>query len=200
MTKIHTFPQDSFSYAAPSWKELDAGVFSIAQQVTADELSFDRVVTLAKGGWPLARTLIDYLDIPAFASMAVRSYTGINQRAELVLYQDLPTSIAGESILLFDDVADSGESLLFAKQYLEDQGAAMISTATVFYKPHSKIKPDYFAFQSNEWVIFPYELRETLAILLPKWESQGCDRATACERFIEMGFEAEMVAYLAKLI
>ena len=60
---LHTFENDSISYVAPTWEELHALAFEMAQQIRASDHSFDRVVTLAKGGWPMSRSLADFLEV-----------------------------------------------------------------------------------------------------------------------------------------
>lgn len=72
--------------------------------------------------------------------------------------------IAGKHILVIDDIADTGETLLFADTYLRNiaTGApASMKTATLFLKPASKVTPDFWLEEVTQWVIFPFELRET---------------------------------------
>jgi hypoxanthine phosphoribosyltransferase len=34
---------------------------------------------------------------------------------------------------------------------------ATIKTAVLFYKPKSKIKPDYYVEETTDWIVFPWE-------------------------------------------
>jgi len=53
------------------------------------------------------------------ASIGVKFYAGIDERLEQpLIYQDLPVSVRGERILLFDGVADRGISLQYTSEYL----------------------------------------------------------------------------------
>lgn len=195
------FSNDPIQYIAPSWDDMDRLAFQIATSITEDGLKFDRIVTMAKGGWPMARPLVDYIQASEVASIGIKLYKGINERhLEPEVYQDIPVDISGETILLFDDVADTGETLEYVKQYLEGRGAKKIYTATLFYKPHSSIKPDYFAAETIAWIIFPYELRETMDILIDKWESEGADKTEIVERFVKLGFKKDMVEYFYSLL
>jgi len=174
--KRHNFPKDKMHYIAPSWEELDQLSLDISQQIIAQKKSFDRIVTLAKGGWPMTRSLVDYLEINEVASIGVKFYSGIGQTFdEPQIYQELPISVQGEDILLFDDVADTGSSLLFVKDHLLDGGVGDITTATLFFKPHSKIKPNFFASTTEDWIIFPYDHVEAIKVLGQKWKGQGFD-------------------------
>jgi len=54
-----------------------------------------------------------------------------------------------DSILVVDDLVDTGKTL---KTY-----DIHFDTATIFYKPRSEIIPTYFIYETEDWVIFPYE-------------------------------------------
>ncbi len=190
------FTNDPIQYVAPSWDDMDHLVFSISKKIIEDGLQFDRIVTMSKGGWPMARPLVDYIQANEVASIGIKLYKGIDSRAaEPEVYQDIATDISGETILLFDDVADTGETLEFVKKYLEGRGVKKIYTATLFYKPHSSIKPDYYGAETIAWIIFPYELRETMDVLVDKWESEGLNESTIVDRFEALGFKRKMIEY-----
>jgi hypoxanthine phosphoribosyltransferase len=182
-----TFPQDTIAYSCPTWDELDALTLQVANQVLASESKFDVIVALAKGAWPMSRSFVDYTKIPELMSLGVRFYSGINQRlAEPSVYQTLPSSVAGKKVLIFDDVADSGESLVFTKKYLLEQGAALVATATLMMKPHTILKPDFYAHTTSTWIIFPFEKREMCELLGKKWQGQGVGEEEIKERFEQL--------------
>jgi uncharacterized protein len=193
------FKEDSARYITPSWQDLDHLSFELAQQVIESGEKFDLVVALAKGAWPMSRTLLDYLAMPDLVSLGIRFYSGINQRlSEPEVYQDLPISVEGKKILLFDDVADTGESLIFASDYLLERGAAKVKTATLFFKERSAITPDFYASMINSWIIFPFEIREMSQLLSSNWRQQGITEAEIKERFDKLNFSEAIINYFAK--
>lgn len=192
----HSFPNDPVTYISPSWQDMVDLSFRIAQKMRQQERSIDRIVTLAKGGWPMTRSLVDFLQVPEVASIGVKFYQGINQRLNMPeIYQDLPVSVTGERVLLFDDVADTGESLEFTKNYLLEHGVAEVTTATLYYKPHSQVVPDYYGAETSAWIIFPYDAVEMITVLGNKWLQQGCDQAECQRRFANLGFSDEVIEY-----
>ncbi len=194
--KTADFTKDPVEYIVPTWNEMDQLIFSISKNILQQKIQFDRIITLAKGGWPMARPLVDYIQVLDVASIGLKYYSGINERLnEPEVYQDISEDISGETILLFDDVADTGESIAFTKKYLESRGVKKIYTATLFYKSHSTITPDFFGEQTSAWIIFPYELRETMEILVKKWKRQGLDSTEIIERFVYLGFDQAAVEY-----
>ena len=194
------FVKDQTQYLSLSWQQLQNHMFEISLLINQQAIKLDRIITLAKGGWPMTRSLVDLLGVKEVASIGVKFYCGINQRCEKpIIYQQLPIDIIGEKILLFDDVADTGESLLFVKDYLHSLGIEDIATATIFYKSHSKIKPDFYAKQTSDWIIFPYEGRETINLLAPKWKDAGISDSQIKQRFLEFGFDEKQVEWFMKL-
>lgn len=193
---IHTFSQDTISYVAPTWDQLHGLAFDVACQIRAEEVTFDRVITLAKGGWPMSRSVADFLEISEVQSLGISFYKGIDERkAKPTMYQELPVSIEGEHVLLFDDVADTGESLQFSLDYLKQKGAASVTTATIFYKKRSQVVPDYFASLAAEWIIFPYELVETLKDVGTRWLADGVEAEEVISRFVTLQFNEAQVRY-----
>ena len=62
-----------------------------------------------------------------------------------------------------DDVADSGKSLVAAVNHIKEMGAKEIKTATLYYKRHSIIKPDYYINETQSWIVYPWEYGEFAA-------------------------------------
>lgn len=169
----HKFSGDLVAYINPSFAQLEALTYCVSRQVFECGEHFDLIVTLAKGGWAMTRSLVDFTQIDTIASIGVKFYVGIGQKMlKPQIYQDLPVKVTGKRVLLFDDVADSGGSLVFVKKILEERGAQSVRTATLFYKPKSVIKPDFFAHQTSAWILFPFERVEMGQLLATKWHEQ----------------------------
>lgn len=194
--RIYTFPNDSMSYEVLSWDEMTNLLFLVSQKITTDGKKFDRIVSLAKGGWPMARMVADFLNIREASSIGTRSYSGIGeQTGEVEVYQDLH-DIKGQDLLLLDDVSDTGKTLKFVYEYLQKKGARSITTATVYYKPHSVFKPDYYGAETSSWIIFPYEIVETALLLHEKWGKQHISDQEMEERLETIGCREEWQQFL----
>lgn len=65
------------------------------------------------------------------------------------------------SILIVDDIADSGKTLDEVWKWIESLGHDMnnVGIATLYYKKQSKFKPTYYGkrVKNKEWVTFPWE-------------------------------------------
>ena len=194
--KQFSFKSDGTLYIAPTWEEVADLCFDVAKKINESNGNFDELVTLAKGGWPMACSLVDLLDIKHVSSLGIKFYTGIGERMDTPeIYQELPGSLEGKDVLLFDDISDSGKSLEYALGYLKRLKAKSVTTVTLFFKPNSGVEPDYWIHQTNAWIILPFEVRETVTNLKKKWSKLKIRKAEMIDRFKKLGFKEEEIKY-----
>lgn len=187
------------SYIAPSWEEMGELCFELSKKILQKNQKFDRLIALVKGGLTWSRTMLDYLAISHISSFQVKFYSNIKRTDQKpIVIQALPIDVEGENILLFDDVADTGETLDIASNYLKMRGAKNISSATLFSKPWSKHKPDFYAQKTDAWIIFPHEIRETINLLSKNWQKKKLSKKEIYSRLIKTGLPEEQVEYFLK--
>jgi len=61
-----------------------------------------------------------------------------------------------------DDVSDTGKTFIRGMAYLKELGAESVSTASPLIKPWTKYVPDFYVKEIDEWIVFPYDMRETV--------------------------------------
>ncbi len=146
--------------------------FALAMQVFESGYRPDYIVGVWRGGAPVGIAVQELLELLGIESdhIAIRtsSYTGIGQRSRTVKVHGLSYIVdkinAGESLLLVDDVYDTGLSLA---QVIIDLEAGCADTrpeiriATPWFKPDnnqtSRI-PEYTIHETAQWLVFPHEL------------------------------------------
>jgi hypoxanthine phosphoribosyltransferase len=140
--------------------------YHLAEKIKADtqKQPVDLIICINRGGALLSRILSDYLDVE-IAAFGLTSYEGVNQQKELRINQELNKDLKGKVVLLVDDVCDSGKSILKAMEITRLLGPKQILTATLFVKPRAEYKADYWIAETDKWLVFPYEVRETLVAL-----------------------------------
>lgn len=141
-----------------------------------------------RGGCPVGivvQELLEYYGVATdHISIRTSSYTGIGEQSKTVRVHGLDYLIrrmnAEDSLLLVDDVFDSGNSL---KAVLETLSAKSrknlprdIRIATVYYKPtknQTDLTPDYYIHDTDRWLVFPHEVEgmtmEEIAEHKPGW-------------------------------
>lgn len=171
-------------FLAPTWDEIYFLTFKVARMILEDGVNFDVIVGIARGGWIVARMMSDLLSIKKVASITVEFYSDIGEKMEEpVVSQPISIDVQAKRVLLCDDVADSGHSLRVAINHLKDNGVTSLKVATLHLKPWSVVTPDYYGEVTDAWIIYPWELFESVESLSRKFEAKGWTR-DEIERFL----------------
>ena len=154
-------------YEAPKWSQIYNMLLNQAQKICLSVFKPEVIVGVSRGGWLPARVLSDLLENTNLANVKAECYVGIGKaRSNPELTQCLSADVAGKTVLVVDEVADSGRSLKLVTSHVYEQGAAAVKTATLYYKHCSTFKPDYYEAETSRWVVFPWEIKETLRKIL----------------------------------
>jgi hypoxanthine phosphoribosyltransferase len=163
----------NINYEVPTWNQIYDMLLSQAQKIQSQNYKPYTIIAIAKGGLIPARILTDLLEIIELDFIQIEFYTDINQtQRKPALKQPLNTKITGKKTLIVDDIADTGKSLELAKTHLQQQGAIQIKTATLYLKPQSTTTPDFYEKQTTNWVVFPWETKETLKKLIQRYHGK----------------------------
>jgi hypoxanthine phosphoribosyltransferase len=147
--------------------------FKLADQVFQSGFRPDFIVGVWRGGAPVGIAVQEYLDYVGIETdhIAIRtsSYYAIGEQDKEVKVHGLNYIIdnvnAEDSLLLVDDVFDSGRSVVAILRELRDKSRAnlpgTIKIACPWYKPErnrTDIEPDYYVHETDQWLVFPHEL------------------------------------------
>ncbi len=184
-------------YEVPTWNQIYDMLLDQAQKIQGDGYKPDIIIGIARGGIVSARILSDLLEVPDLATIQIEYYADIAQtKQEPVLKQCIQTQLTDKKALLVDDVSDSGKSLQLAKNHLQ-QGAKEIKTATLYAKPQTITKPDYYEKQTSHWIVFPWDAKETVRKIIRKHEGK---RATSKEiaKLVKAGLPKQLAEKFLK--
>jgi len=188
-------------FEAPSWDYLYELCLELAEMIERSGFKPDLIVGIARGGWIPARLLSDFLSNPNIASIKVEFYVGIGETMnEPVVTQDIPVDVRNLKVLVVDDVADTGKSLKLVKEKLESMGAREVKVATIYYKPWSIFKPDFYVKTTDAWIIFPHEVKEAIEILYKKFKIEGRSVEDLRKLLIQAGLKPLIVDKLLRWI
>lgn len=137
-----------------SWDETDKLLASLAKKIKSS-FKPDFVVGVARGGLVPAVRLSHMLGDKDLRVMQVKYYKDRKRLKKPSLLFDIK-AIKG-NVLVVDDVADTGNSLKFVLDHVKKKCKGDVKFATIACKPSSRAKPDFFVFETEKWIIFPWE-------------------------------------------
>ncbi|MFW5756987.1 MAG: phosphoribosyltransferase [Tangfeifania sp.] len=158
-----------FTAQLVSLQEVYDSSLKLAEKISVSSIQFDAIVSIARGGFPPARFLCDFLNIERLYSVQIKHYSsGADKQEEAEVLNKSMGDIENRKILLADDVNDTGKSLKAALELLEP--AALIKTAVLHEKDSSEIKADFAGKGIGEWkwLIYPWARTEDVLEFLNK--------------------------------
>lgn len=147
--------------------------FSLALKIVESGYRPDYIVGVWRGGAPIGIAVQEMFDFLGFHAdhIAIRtsSYAGVDERNKEVAVHGLNYLIkrveSQQKMLIVDDVYDTGLSIQQVIQDLQracKKNTPEIRIACPYFKPsrnQTKLEPDYYLHQTDQWLVFPHELK-----------------------------------------
>lgn len=165
-----------------SWEDIERWAREGALKILGEEWKPDVVVGLARGGWIPARLYCDFLGVKDLLSLKVEHWgvTATPDGKARIKY-GFDYDLNDRKVLIVDDIADTGESLILAKNYVESKNPKEVKTATLLTIKTSKFRPDYFGEEIDwAWIVFPWNFVEDMINLIGNL-FEGKERLTVDE-------------------
>lgn len=115
-------------------EDLENSLNNLIKQILYTNIKYHYIYAIPRGGLVIGVWLSHRLNIPLVSDHNSLSY------------------IAGP-ILVVDDIADTGKTLSRFQ-------LSKYHTATLFYKKRSIVKPHFYAEETENWIVFPWECEE----------------------------------------
>ncbi len=184
-------------FEVPSWHQIYSLLLNQVERIRESNFKPEAIIAVLRGGWIPAQVLADIFEV-RIGTVSIEFYVGIAETKKApVLTQGVSVAVAGKAVLIVDDVADSGESLKLVKAHILQQGATEARVATVYCKPWSVVKPDYYMRETRRWVVFPWEAKETLRKIAEKYR----DKDAVCvvtAKLVKAGFPKQLAERFLK--
>jgi hypoxanthine phosphoribosyltransferase len=159
-------------FISPSWDEVYDLCIKVAEQVRASGNIPDILVGVARGGLAPARVIADLLELRRVEVVQCESYDYIERNAKPKVGEFPRELVQGQKVLLVDDVADTGGSIIAINERFESFNPDWMGIAVLYKKPWNKATIDYFAAETDAWIIFPWERLEAIKTFVGKGFSQ----------------------------
>ncbi len=143
------------------WSEVDDFISSLCETIKK-EYEFDVIVGVSRGGLVPSVRMSHIFGDKKLVLMGAKCYKDIGEREEkaTITLSIKKEDVFGKRVLIVDDVADSGLTLVAVKEHIEKCSPKEVKIAVLALKPESAVKPDYSIFYTDKWIVFPWEKKK----------------------------------------
>ena len=150
MAKIH-IKDKNFKLFIPE-EDINKAIVRIANEIKADIQGKDVLfVCVLNGAFMFASELMSELNDSYEITFArYSSYSGTSSTGVLKEVMPIKEDIAGRTVILIEDIVDTGFTMYSLLAHLKARGAAEVKLVTMLFKPESlkcDLKPDYVGIQ-----------------------------------------------------
>lgn len=175
-------------------------LLDLAQHIRRDQYEPEIIVGVSRGGWPPARVMSDLLQNPNLANMKVEFYKDIGVRNKKPrITQPVTMEVVGKRVLVVDDVSDTGHSLRVVAKHLHRKPVKELRVCTIYMKPQSIFRPDYYARTTRKWIIFPWERLEAIQLISKRFKDDRTRASSTVQALTDSGVSARLVRQLLRI-
>ncbi|MFW9800629.1 MAG: phosphoribosyltransferase [Candidatus Thorarchaeota archaeon] len=189
-------------YLILTWDDVYNLTLQLSERIVKSGFKPSVIIGIARGGWIPARILSDVLYADTLQNIRIEYYSDVAKKGrEPKITQPITGSMEGKSVLLVDEVADTGDSLFYAIEHVNSLGAREVRTAVLHFKPWSRVAPDYYMVKTESWTVYPWEMRESIIALVKifKKEDPSLDTKQLRDKLVfEVGFQPTVADYFVK--
>lgn len=141
------------------WDDIQRNVEDISGRLRDD---YDTMLVITRGGMIPACLISERLDIRNIIVAAVQLYTGIGTTLDAPEFLQFPADglLCGKSVLIVDDVWDSGRTAVTVRDRVRAAGGRP-EVAVLHFKPRASRypgdAPDYYAEITDDWIVYPWD-------------------------------------------
>ncbi len=169
-----------------SWDELEQDCFELYKKIK--KYKFDRILCISRGGLVWARMFSDLLGNLPISHLTVVSYQDLKQQKEVKI-TETPTTLKNERLLVVDEIDDTGKTLKIIQDYLRSLNIKKYFTLAPIIRSFSNPKPDFYLKTIDDWIIYPYEIKETYKAFLKIFKNKEKTK----KMLVKYGFEKKQV-------
>lgn len=147
-----------------NWQDIERCCVEICKKIKGSNIRIDAIVSVQRGGGIPSVIMSHLLEISDFYTIGIRTTSSENIRAKrfdmpIMHVPDALKNIENMSVLIIDDVTNTGNTLSYAKREIEKYHPKNCITAALIWDGDnsSACMADFYADYSPCWVVFPWE-------------------------------------------
>lgn len=148
-----------------SAEEIDERIEELAHDIAAVMPHELVVVSLLRGSFmftaDLARAMYHIGLQPQLDFMTISSYQGTQSTGAVTIHRDITDNVAGRHVLVVDDILETGRTLSYAVDAMQQRGAADVKVCVLLEKPGKldmQVKADFIGFKIPDKFVIGYGL------------------------------------------
>ena len=136
-----------------------SSIDKIAEKINTDLRDDNPLfISILNGSFMFASDLMKRIDFPCEISFVkIASYHGTSSSGEMLELIGLKENLKGRTIVVVEDLVDSGQTMSKVLEIVQNRGAGKIRIATLFFKPGAiqyNISLDYVAMEiPNDFIV-----------------------------------------------
>ncbi|MFX0097820.1 MAG: phosphoribosyltransferase [Candidatus Hodarchaeota archaeon] len=188
-------------YLSPNWNQIYTMLLELSERIQKSSFKPDIILGIARGGWVVGRIMSDLLSNKQTANLKIEFYTDIAKTAETPrITQPVSTDVKDKRVLVCDDVSDTGKSLAVAVEYLKEKATKEIKVACLHKKSWSIFTPDFYIADTDDWIIYPWEVKETLDKIVQRMKEEGKSNQEIIEELNKTGIDPPILSYFIEIL
>ena len=145
-----------------SYTDIHNEVVDYANIIKDNNVNYDMIIALARGGSLIGTILSHALDTP----VKIVEYSSIFGQGETkhAYNANLPKLKPHQHLLVVDDICDSGHTLQEVMEHYEADGH-VVNTYAVYFREHEHFvhTPNHsYVIEDDAWIVFPFEHSEKI--------------------------------------
>lgn len=144
--------------------QIDEAIEKVAQKLNADLQNVDTPIFLSvlNGSFMFTADLMRKISVKSdLTFIKLASYEGTESTGKVKQIMGLNTSVEGKTVIIIEDIVETGNTIEEMYRILQEAGAAEIKVCTLLFKPNTykkDIKIDYAALSIPDDFIVGYGL------------------------------------------
>lgn len=123
------------------YEEISKDIDAIAERLNSDYSGTDDIpviLTVLNGSIIFTGEIMKRVTFPCvLGCIKVKSYEGTASTGNVNVVCPLTCDVKGRKVIIIEDIVDTGYTLKFLRNYLQEQGASDVKTCTLFFKKES---------------------------------------------------------------
>lgn len=144
-----------------SWEEIAWLVDELIAKISSQH--YDLILVITRGGMVPACLISERLGLRNIVVAAVQHHSANGKELDAPVFWQFPEDdiLRDKSVLIIDDVWDSGRTAVAVRDKVRGP-ATVADLAVLHFKPGSSDfgsseRPEFFAEQTDDWIIYPWD-------------------------------------------